>query len=61
MTKEGMKIYTANRETGVFIEEFATVEGAKRAIAGYESDDKKEGIYEPNFYDVVNEEHETII
>lgn len=55
-----MKIYTANRETGMFIEEFATVEEARKAIIAYEEKDKADGIYEENFYDVVDENHCTI-
>ena len=55
-----MKIYTANRETGMFIEEFASVEEARKAIIAYEEKDKADGIYEENFYDVVDENHCTI-
>lgn len=55
-----MKIYTADRETGTFIEEFATVEAAKLAIKQYEEQDKKDDTFEPDFYDIVNEHHESI-
>lgn len=55
-----MKIYTADRETGVFIDEFATIEEAKKAIEKYEELDKQDGTYEENFYDVVNENHESL-
>ena len=56
-----MKIYTADRETGTFIEECATIEEAKNIISEYEASDIKDGIYEPDFYDVVNENHESIM
>lgn len=55
-----MKIYTADRETGTFIEEVATVEAGKNLIKEYEAEDKKHGTYEPGFYDIVNEEHVSI-
>lgn len=55
-----MKLYTADKETGTFIEEVKTLEEGKKLIAEYERNDKIEGIYEENFYDVVNEEHESI-
>ena len=55
-----MKIYTADRETGTFIDEFNTIEEAKAAIAEYETRDKVDGVYEEDFYDVVNEEHESV-
>ena len=54
------KIYTANRETGTFIEEFPTVEEARKAIIDYEEKDKADGIYEENFYDIVDENHHTL-
>lgn len=56
-----MKIYTADREAGNKIEEFETIEEAKKAIEQYEADDKKDGIYTPNFYDVVNEDCESLL
>lgn len=56
-----MKIYTADKEAGNKIEEFATIKEAKKAILEYEKDDKKEGIYTPDFYDIVNEDCESLI
>ena len=56
-----MKIYTADKETGTFIEEFDSIKKAIDAIACYEVEDKKEGIFKPDFYDVVNENHESIM
>lgn len=51
------KYYTADRETGTFIDEFSTIEEARAAIAEYEISDKADGVYEENFYDVVDEDH----
>lgn len=56
-----MKIYTADREAGNKIEEFNTIEEAKKAIIAYEEEDKRDGTYTPDFYDVVNENCESII
>lgn len=55
-----MKIYTADKETGTFIEECKSIQEAKKLIQQYEKEDKKENIYTANFYDIVNEDHETI-
>lgn len=54
------KYYTADRETGTFIDEFDTYAEAEKAIEQYEKDDKKNGVFEPDFYDIVDEEHCTI-
>lgn len=56
-----MKLYTANRETGTFIEEVKTAEEGKKLIEKYEAADKAEGTYEENFYDVVDENHASVI
>jgi len=56
-----MKIYTANRETGDLIEEAETIDMAKAMIRFYEDEDERNGMFEPNFYDVVNENHESLI
>ena len=58
---KAMKIYTADREAGNKIEKFSTIEEAKEAIAAYEEEDRKDGTYTPNFYDIVNENCESII
>lgn len=55
-----MKYYTADRETGTFIDAFDTIEEARAAIEKYEADDKVEGIYEKDFYSIVDEEHCTV-
>ena len=56
-----MKIYTANRENGDFIEEAESVNVAKAMIKFYEDEDKRNDVFEPNFYDVVNENHESLL
>lgn len=55
-----MKKYTADKETGTFIEEVESIEEGKKLIKEYEEDDRKEGIFEEKFYCIVNENHETI-
>ena len=55
-----MKIYTADRETGTFIEECKSIEEARELIRLYEEEDIKNGTYEADFYDIVDEEHCTI-
>lgn len=57
----GDKVYTADRESGTFIEEFETVDDAKVAIGEYEEFDREDGTYEPGFYDVVDENHVSLI
>lgn len=56
-----MKIYTANRETGDFIEEAETIDMAKAMIHFYEDEDKRNDVFEPNFYYIVNENHESLL
>ena len=57
---EMMKLYTADTQTGTFIEEVKSIEEGKKLIEQYEVDDKAEGTYEEGFYNIVNENHETI-
>ena len=45
-------IGVCDRETGTFIDAFASVEEAKKAIAEYEEEDKKEGTYAAYFYEI---------
>ena len=52
-----MKYYTADKETGTFIEAFDTYAEALDAIDEYEAQDKADGNYEEDFYDVVDEDH----
>lgn len=55
-----MKIYTADKETGTFIDKCKDIQEAKKLIQQYEEEDRKENIYTADFYDIVNEFHETI-
>mgnify|MGYP006872994381 CR=1 FL=1 len=56
-----MKLYTADRETGTFIQEINSIEEGLELIREYEEGDKEDG-YEPNnFYDIVNEYHESVL
>ena len=44
--------WTRDREAGNFIDEFATVMEARNAIRKYEQQDRRDGYYEPNFYEI---------
>ena len=50
-----MKYYTADREAGNRIDCFSTKEEAMKAIERYEQEDRDDGIYVENFYDVEEE------
>lgn len=54
------KIYTADRETGTFIEECKSIEEARELIAQYEEQDRINDVYSDDFYAIVDEEHCTI-
>ena len=41
-----------DREAGNVIEQFKTIEEAEAALRSYEESDKREGIYEEDFYEV---------
>lgn len=55
------KLFTANRETGDIIEEVKSIEAGRELISRYEAEDKAEGTYEENFYDVVDEDHNSVL
>ena len=55
------KIYTADKKTGTFIEECTSIEEAKKLIAEYEYQDKINDVYSENFYDIVDENHCSIL
>ena len=52
-----MKIYVACRENGDFIEEVSSIEEGIKLIEKYEEEDKANGDFVENFYDVVDENH----
>lgn len=56
-----MKLYTADKETGTFIDEVTSVEQGKKFIAIYEWEDKANDCYITNFYDIVDENHCSVI
>lgn len=45
-----------DRETGTRIDIFGTLEEAKKALEEYENDDMKDGVYTPDFYEIVEVE-----
>ena len=55
-----MKIYVADKEAGNRISEVASVIEGYKLIAEYEKQDKKDGIYERDFYNLVDENGENI-
>lgn len=56
-----MKLYTADKETGTFLQEVDSIEEGLELIKEYEETDKEDG-YEPsNYYDIVNENHESVL
>lgn len=48
--------WVACRETGEKIECFKTIEEAKNRITQFENEDKENGDFTPDFYDVVDDE-----
>lgn len=49
-----MKTYSVrNRETGEVFEYGLTEAEAKRTLMYFEDQDKQDGIYEPNYYEIV--------
>ena len=57
--KDG-KFWTEDREAGNRIEWFSTAREAWNAIKKYEAEDKKDGTYTPDFYNVTNDERESV-
>lgn len=50
-------LYTIrDREAGNVIDTFISREDAEGALAQFEADDKAEGTYEPNFYEITEDE-----
>lgn len=42
-----------DRETGTFIDSFDSYQDAEAALKEYETEDKEEGIFEPEFYEII--------
>lgn len=56
-----MKYWTRDREAGNKIECFETLEEAQNAIKAYEEQDKNDGTFEDDFYEIYDEQEERII
>lgn len=52
------KFIIQDREAGNFISSFNSKDEAEKELARYEQDDKKGGIYTPNFYEIVEDEEQ---
>lgn len=52
-------LYVGSRETGDVTERVNTLEEGLKLIAEYEALDKKEGVYEEDFYTVMNKDRES--
>ena len=56
-----MIYYVSDKETGTFIEKVESIEEGKKIIEQFENADKKEGTFEENFYDIVDEQHCSVL
>lgn len=56
-----MKYWTRDREAGNKIECFETLEEAQNAIKAYEEQDKNDGTFEIDFYEIYGEQEGRII
>lgn len=56
-----MALHTADRITGTFIDEVTSIEEGLELIEKHERQDRKDGCYEENFYDVVDDNHCSMI
>lgn len=54
-------IYVADKDTGTFICKVSSVERGKEMIEDFENEDRKDGIYTTDFYDVVDEDHNSLL
>lgn len=54
-------MYTADKETGTLIEKVTSIEEGLKLIKEYEESDKQNGIYEDDFYDIVDENHRSVL
>jgi hypothetical protein len=49
------KFIIRDHEAGNFIDEFNTIEEAQQELEKYENEDKQEGTFSPDFYEIVQE------
>lgn len=47
------KFIIQDKEAGNYIDSFTTLKEAQQALREYETQDKAEGIYTPNFYGII--------
>ena len=51
-----VKYIIRDREAGNTIDRFNTLEEAKAALSQYEASDKEDGIYQKDFYEIIEAE-----
>ena len=56
-----MKIVIRDREAGNVITEFKTLEEAKKELEKYEQDDRKDGSYTEDFYEIYDLDTHTVL
>jgi hypothetical protein len=54
-------LYTADKETGTFIEKVEKIDQGLELIREYEEEDKNNGTYTPDFYDIVDDNHISVL
>lgn len=57
MENKKHQMFTADRATGTFIEEVKSIHEGCTKISKYEEQDRMNGIYEEDFYCIVDEYH----
>lgn len=56
-----VQLYVADRETGTFIEPVDDISDGIELIRQYEESDREDGSYTPDFYDIVTEDHCSVL
>ena len=56
-----MNIVIRDREAGNVITEFETLEEAKKELEKYEAQDKKDGTYTEDFYEIYDLDTQTVL
>ena len=56
-----MNIVIRDREAGNVITEFETLEEAKKELEKYEAQDKKDGVYVEDFYEIYDLDTHTVL
>jgi len=55
-----LRFQIQDKEAGNYIDSFATIEEAQEELKKYEKNDKKDGIYEPDFYEIFDNVEEIV-